>query len=142
MSFDLALINSDLSLNTDGTVRTIDKVNKLKQDIVKIVVTPITSVKYHLWYGSSISDNSIGEVMPQNMLYQSLSTAVQESLQKLIRLQRAQATTQKVTRSEMLESIRNISIQRNAEDPRQVNVIVLAISRDYNAIEEVFTISQ
>ena len=141
MSFDLALINSDLSLNTDGTVQTVEKVNKLKQDIIKIIVTPITSVKYHLWYCSSVSDSSIGDVMPQNMLFQNLSTAVQESLGKLRRLQRAQATSQRVTRSEMLESVRDISIQRDSEDPRQVNVIVVAISRDYNAVEEVFTIS-
>jgi len=140
MSFDLALINSDLSIKPDGTIRTIVGADKLKQDIVKIILTPIGSVKYHLWYGSAINEGTIGKVPPDNMLFQDISTALQQSLSRLQTLQRAQASGQRVDLSEMLATINNLQIQRNPADPRQVNVIVIAISKDFTAVEEIFTI--
>ncbi len=141
MSFDLALIGSDLNKRPDGTIRTVTRSNKLKQDIIKIILTPIGSVKYHLWYGSSVSEGTIGEVLPDSMLFQDITTALQQSLSRLQTLQRAQASNQTVELSEILASINDIQVQRNPSDPRQVNVIVVAMSKDFTAVEEIFTIS-
>lgn len=142
MSFDLALINSDLSKKPDGTIRTITKSDKLRQDIIKIILTPLGSVKYHLWYGSSINEGTIGEVLPDSMLFQDITSALQQSLSRLQTLQRAQASGQRVELSEILASINEIQIQRNPSDPRQTNVIVVTMSKDFNAVEEIFTINQ
>ena len=141
MSFDLALIDSDLSRMPDGTIRTVNRANKLKQDIVKIILTPIGSLRYHPWYGSSINEGTIGEVLPDSMLYQDITTAIQQSLSRLQTLQRAQASGQRVELSEILASVNDIQIQRNPSDPRQVNVIVVAMSKDFTAVEEIFMIS-
>lgn len=141
MSFDLALIDSDLSRMPDGTIRTVNRADKLKQDIVKIILTPISSLKYHPWYGSAINEGTIGEVLPDSMLFQDITTAIQQSLSKLQTLQRAQASGQRVELSEILASINEIQVQRNPGDPRQVNVIVVAMSKDFNAVEEIFMIS-
>ena len=140
MSFDLALIDSDISLKTDGTVRTVEKSDKLRQDIIKIILTPLGSVRFHAWYGSSINEGTIGEVLPDNILFQDISTAITQSLLRLRTLQISQATGQRVSLSEMLGSIRDIAIQRNLSDPRQVNVLVFAISKDFNSMQETFTI--
>jgi phage baseplate assembly protein W len=141
MSFDLALIDSDLSMMPDGTIRTVTRTDKLKQDIIKIILTPVSSVKYHPWYGSAINEGTIGEVLPDSMLFQDITTAIQESLSKLQTLQRAQASGQKVELSEILASINDIQVQRKYNDPRQVNVIVIAMSKDFTAVEEIFMIS-
>ena len=141
MSFDLDLTNNDLSIKTDGSMRTVDKVNKLRQDIIKILLTPIGSVKFHTWYGSQVTDDIVGNVIPDNILFQDLSSAVQQSLSRLQILQRSQSTAQRVTMSELIGSIRDIMVQRNIQDPRQVNVIVLVLSKDFNTVEESFTIA-
>lgn len=141
MSFDLALINSDLSINADGTIKTVTRSDKLKQDIVKIILTPIGSVKFHPWYGSAVNDGTIGEVLPDSMLFQDITTAIQQSLSRLQTLQRAQASGQRVDLSEVLATIQDIQIQRKYDDPRQINVIVVVLSKDYTAVEEIFTIN-
>lgn len=141
MSFDLALVNSDLSIRPDGAIRTVDRADKLKQDIIKIVLTPLGSVRFHPWYGCAINDNIIGETLPDNMLFQEIASALQQSLSRLQTLQRSQATGQRVTKSEIIGAIRDILVQRKVEDPRQVNVVVFAVSKDYNSVEEVFTIA-
>jgi phage baseplate assembly protein W len=140
MSFDLALINSDLSIKPDGTIRTVMRSDKLKQDIVKIILTPVGSVKFHPWYGSAINEGTIGEVLPDSALFQDITTAIQQSLSRLQTLQRTQATGQRVELSEILATINDIQIQRKYDDPRQVNVIVVAMSKDFTAVEEIFTI--
>jgi len=141
MSFDLELIDSDLNIKADGSIRTVDKTNKLRQDIIKIILTPLGSVKFHPWYGSGINDGLIGELVPDNMLFQDINTSILQSLSKLQTLQRSQATSQRVSLSEMIASVRDILVQRNQSDPRQVNVIVYVISKDFNAVEESFAIS-
>lgn len=140
MSFDLALINSDLKKSPDGTIKTVSRVDKLKQDIIKIILTPISSVKYHPWYGSAINEGSIGEVLPDSMLFQNITSAVHESLSKLQKLQRAQASGQKVELSEIIGTISDIQIQRKYDDPRQVNVVVVVMSKDFTAVEEIFVV--
>lgn len=141
MSFDLALIDSDINIKPDGTLRTVSNTAKLKQDIIKVILTPLNSVKFHRWYGSSINEGTIGEIPSDTMLFQHISTALTQSLQRLQQLQRSQATGQTVTPAEMLASIRNVDIQRAFDDPRQVNVVVVVLSKDLTAVEEMFTIN-
>ena len=141
MSFDLQLINSDLNIKPDGTIRTVNGTTKLKQDIIKIILTPLGSVSFHLWYGSNITDNNIGEILSDAMLNENISSAISESLGRLQKLQRAQSTGQNVKLSEIISTIREIRVQRNPIDLRQINVTVSVMSRDLTAIEEVFTIS-
>ena len=140
MSFDLALINSDLSIKSDGTVRTVTKTDKLKQDVVKIILTPLGSMRFHDWYGSNINENTIGNILPENILFNDISSSISESLERLRTLQRSQASYQKMDPSEIIVSIAEINVQRDIVDPRQVNVIVKVISRDLIPVEEIFTI--
>ena len=141
MSFDLDLTNSDLGIKPDGTVRTVIGTAKLQQDIIKIVLTPLGSVRFHPWYGSSISDDTIGSIISDARLNEDLTSALSESLGTLQTLQRAQSTGQKVSLSEIISTIQGVEVQRNPIDLRQVNVIVSVLSRDLNAVEEIFTIS-
>ncbi len=141
MSFDLQLVNSDISIKPDGTVRTVAGTAKLKQDIIKIILTPLGSVSFHLWYGSNITDDNIGNILSDARLNENIGTAISESLKRLQQLQRAQSTGQNVKLSEIISTIREIRIQRSSIDQRQVNVVVSVLSRDLTAVEEIFTIS-
>lgn len=141
MSFDLALIDSDISIKADGTLRTVTNTNKLKQDVIKIILTPMNSSIFHPWYGSQINEGLIGEIPSDSFLFQYISNALTESINRLQTLQRSQATGQRVTPAEMISSIRSIEVQRAPDDPRQVNVVVVLLSKDLTAIEEAFLIS-
>jgi len=67
MSFDLKIVNNDLSINPDGTIQTTYDNEKLKQDVIKIILTPVNSNAFHRWYGSSISQRVIGQVFRMNI---------------------------------------------------------------------------
>ena len=54
MSFGLKLKNGDLKLSKDGTLEIVTKNSKLRQDIVKMLLTRKGSVKYHREYGSEL----------------------------------------------------------------------------------------
>ena len=140
MSFDLALIDSDLNIKPDGTIRTYQDTNKLRQDVIKIILTPINSSKIHPWYGSSVNEGTIGNFIPDNMLFENINSAISESLKKLQILQRAQSTAQRVTLSELISSIERIDVQRTINDRRQVQVFVSILTRGLTAIDEVFSI--
>jgi len=140
MSFDLALIESDLKIKADGSIRTFKDTNKLRQDIIKMILTPLGSVKFHQWYGSNINEGTIGNVPADNMLFENINSSISESLGRLQTLQRAQATGQRVTLSELLSVIQSINVQRSINDLRQVQVIVSVLTRGLTKIDEVFAI--
>ena len=140
MSFDLALINSDLKIKADGSIRIAKDTNKLRQDVIKIILTPLGSVKFHQWYGSNINEGNIGQVPSDNMLFENISTSISDSLEKLQTLQRAQATGQRVTLSELISIIEDIGVQRSINDLRQVQVVVSILTRGLTKIDEVFAI--
>lgn len=141
MSFDLALINNDISIKPDGSLRLVTGTDKLKQDVIKIILTPLNSSKFHSWYGSSISDDMIGEIPAESALFLQISNSISESLDRLRSLQLAQTTSQSTELAEMIASVRDISVQRAPDDPRQVNVVVSIIAKDLTAVEEAFLVT-
>jgi len=140
MSFDLALVNSDISIKSDGTVRTVENTSKLRQDIVKIILTPLGSVRFHTWYGSDINENTIGDLLPDNLLFDNISSGLTESLDRLVTLQRAQASQQRVDLAELIAVIQQVEVQRDIRDLRIVNVRVAVLSKSLSPVEETFSI--
>jgi len=141
MSFDFQLIDSDLKIKSDGSIRTVSGVDKLKQDIIKIILTPIGSAKLHLWYGSAINDGTIGQSISDNMLFEEISSSIEQSLDRLKKLQIAQASGQPVSTSELIGIIEGVLVQRSIYDMRQVNVIVSVFSKDLSKVEESFSVN-
>lgn len=141
MSFDLALIDGDVSIKSDGSVRTIQDTPKLRQDILKIILTPIGSNRFHPWYGCSISENLIGRNFPDNLIEAEVETSIRQSLERLKQLQLAQSTTQEVTLGELIASIGPIRVNRNPVDFRQLNVRVGVTTRRLTNLEEVFQLT-
>lgn len=140
MSFDFQLINSDLNIKSDGTIRTVTGINKLKQDIIKIILTPIGSMRLHPWYGSAISDDIIGQNIPEEMLLEEIQTSIEQSLDRLKKLQIAQASGQTVSNDELIGLIEGILAQRALYDQRQITVIVSVFSKNLSQVEETFSV--
>jgi len=101
MSFDFALINNDLSVQSNGLVRTVTDTPKLKQDILKVILTPLGSNRFHRWYGCTVSEDIIGKDIPDNMMLVDIQTSISHSLERLKKLQISQLTSQKVTLAEL-----------------------------------------
>ena len=87
MSFDLEIIDSDLKLNPDGSIRTIEHTPKLRQDVIKIVLTPLGSNRFHPWYGCPVTDDTIGKNLPEDLLTSEIESSIQASLDRLKLLQ-------------------------------------------------------
>lgn len=141
MSFDLHLIDGDIKVQPDGKIKIIVGTPKLRQDILKIILTPIGESKYHRWYGCTISDDIVGATVPPGMIVQEINIAITESLDNLKRLQQIQSSYQDVKLSEILDSIEYVDVGRNVSDPRQVNVVVSVLSKKLEKIDEVFSIT-
>jgi phage baseplate assembly protein W len=141
MSFDLKIVNNDLSIGRDGLLEIVKDNEKLAQDVIKIILTPLGSNRYHRWYGSSIGDRTIGLVVDASITQIEAERAVQMSLSNLIALQQAQTKTQYVSPGETIASIREVSVLRDPQDPRQYQIVVSLLTRQLTVVEETFTLT-
>lgn len=140
MSFDLAIIGGDLDLLQNGEIRTVSDTEKLRQDILKIILTPAGSNKYHPWYGCTVTDAIIGMNLPANIMDLDIKTSISESIERLRILQSQQLTTQSVSLAELINVIGKIEAYRAPEDFRQVKVDVSVFAKDLTEINEVFSV--
>ncbi|KKN50070.1 hypothetical protein LCGC14_0636450 [marine sediment metagenome] len=140
MSFDFALVGNDLSILPNGKIRTITDTPKLRQDIIKIVLTPLGSNRFHMWYGCTVGEDTIGKNLPDNMMLLDIRTSIIQSLEKLKELQMRQAIYQKVTLSELMNLIGSVNAFRTKEDMRQIKIEITVYSRNLTKVEEELTL--
>lgn len=140
MSFDLDLINGDILLGADGDVQTISGIEKLKQDIIKILITEIGSNRYQPWYGSRLDERLIGTAQDTNMIVDEVYYAIGEALDRLKKLQQAQQSMQGVTPDELIQSVQDIMVKKSPIDPRNLFIIVKILSKSLKSVEETFTL--
>jgi phage baseplate assembly protein W len=140
MSFDLELLNGDITIKGDGTVRTVSETPKLRQDILKILLTSIGSNQFHPWYGCAITDSVMGRNYAENLMVSAIKTSISQSLDRLKTLQMSQASSQKVSLAEMIAEVVSVDVGRDLQDPRQLNIRVVVLTRRLTQVEEVFTL--
>ena len=130
MSFDLKIKNGDISLNRDGSITTVVGNNKLRQDILKILLTDLGSNKYHKRYGSYIGRLNIGDISDNMLISLDLERSAMNAVKNLMVLQRFQAKRQGLSPGEIIVDINNISVTRDDLDPRLYNVTVSVMTRE------------
>lgn len=138
MSFDLKIVGNDLALNPDGSVQTVRDNEKLKQDILKAILTARGSNRFHQWYGSTVSERTIGQVLEASQLDAEVRVSIQDTLSTLASLQTAQARVQYVSPGETLAGLSDVYAARDATDPRQWSITVVALTRQLTVVEETF----
>jgi hypothetical protein len=141
LSYDIKVINGDLVLQ-GGDFRLVYDSEKLIQSILKICLTPAGSNPLQPWFGSFINRSLIGSSLASNITVQIAQSQLQNALQNLMTLQQQQVKSfQTVTPDEQLNSISGISINRDASNPTQYNVVVSVMNKGFKPITTAFTVS-
>jgi hypothetical protein len=140
VSFDLKIRKGDIAIAADGRLDIVSDNNKLRQDIVKILLTKLGENKYHPTYGSEVGALQIGHVPDQALLELDLSSSAEASVRKLIVLQRSQAKRQFLTPGETIVSILDVSVSRDTVDPRMYNIFVSVQTQRLTSLTEVITV--
>jgi phage baseplate assembly protein W len=141
MSFDFAIFNNDIKIQSNGAIKTVSDNTKLRQDILKVLVTTLGSNKFHPWYGCTVGQDIIGRNLPDNRMLLDIQSSVVQSLDRLQKLQTQQMTFQKMSLAEMISSIGDVVAYRAQEDLRQVYIRVVVYTRQLTQIEETFTLN-
>lgn len=141
MSFDLKIVNGGLVLEK-GDLKTVVDSEKLIQDILKIALTEAGSNPEHPWYGSYLSQAMIGSTLDEKVVINLGKDQLKKALDNLIKLQELQTQTyQVVTPDEMLGVVLDISIGKDAIDPRIFRVRIICRSKGLKPIITEFKVS-
>lgn len=141
MSFDLKLKNGDLII-TNGKLQTVIDSEKLIQDILKLCLTTAGTNPLHPWYGSFISRTIVGNPLNSEVLVQISKAQLNTALTNLQNLQTQQVKSfQRVSADEQLGVISDISIVRNAVDPRLFDIVIKAKTKGIKPISTAFRVS-
>ena len=136
VSFDIKIINGDISIARDGSIDTVFDNDKLRQDILKILLTKIGENKYHPSYGSKAGSLEIGSVPDKDLLELDLQSSAEDSIRYLIRAQANQQKYQYLTPGEVIAGIKNIAVERNFNDPRVYNIYISVYTKKLTVITE------
>ncbi len=141
MSFDLLIKKGDLAIGQDGDLAKVEDSDKLIQDVLKILVTPLGSNIFYPWYGSMINRSLVGQAFFEVELLASMgSSQLQNSLETLQRLQQKQSLEQRVSPFELIAAVKKVKIERNQTDPRFFLVAVDIATRALSVVTVQFSL--
>lgn len=140
MSFDLKIEENNLSINPDGTIKTVRDNTKLSQDCIKALLTPLNSNIFYSWYGNALAATIIGESINNNLIEIEAERSIQNTLSNLSFLQKEQNKVQYVSAGEMIAAIQNVLVVQDDQDPRQYQITVSILTRKLTIIEETFSL--
>lgn len=140
MSFDLKIEGGDIKINSDGTLSTVFDNNKLRQDIIKLLLTKLGENKFHPNYGSQVGSITIGHVPDQELLEIDLRASVEDSIRRLMSLQKNQSRKQYLTPGEKIISILGVNAERDTVDPRLYNIFISVQTGALTEITEAITV--
>ena len=140
MSFDLKIEGGDIKIDVDGTLSTVYDNYKLRQDIIKILLTKLGENKFHPNYGSEVGAIEIGYVDDPELLELDLKASVEESISKLISLQKSQSLRQYISPGERIIGILNVSAERDTVDPRLYSIFITVQTGALSPITESVTV--
>lgn len=122
MSFDLALVKGDLAIGADKDLRKVRDNTKLVQDVLKLLHMPLGSDPFFPAKGSTLTEANIGEFVNKQFIEARTEAAILENLQLIQTLQTSQALVQTVTDGERIETVEEVVVEQDSQDPRQFNI--------------------
>ena len=142
MSFDLKINQGDLAIGSDGDFDRVEDTEKLVQDILKILMTPLGANPFHAWYGSLLPSTLVGNPFEEEFIVKIADTQIRSALEALQNRQRAQAASdQKGTPNELLAAIKSVKVVRDPVDPRFFSVFVTVLTKGLSSARTSFTIT-
>jgi phage baseplate assembly protein W len=131
MSFDFRINNGDIALGPDGDLDKVFDTEKLIQDVLKILSTPLGANKFFPWYGSLLTDSSVGQVADRKFINTMVNQIIRSNLETLQKLQKQQAASgQRVTAAELIAAVQGVSVNRNIVDPTFWRIVAVVLSKD------------
>ena len=141
MSYDLKIINGDLSIGGNGDIVKITDSDKLIQDILKILTTPLGTNKFFPSYGSPLTKTLIGTTYDFNFIGPMASNQIDSSLNLLKQLQQLQMSSgQSVSPFELISAVQQTKVERNQTDPRFFRVFVRVLNRALTTASTAFDV--
>ena len=140
MSFDLKISKGDISVARDGTVSLVSKNSKLRQDLVKIILTGLGENKFHKNYGSAVGNLNIGSHASRDIVEMDIKISVESAIKKLMSLQKAQARKQFVSPGELIVKVVDVVADRDKVDPRLYNVFISILTGELTELREGLTV--
>ena len=134
MSFDLTIEKGHIKIGSSGAVRIVSGNSKLKQDIVKILLTDLGDNKFHPKYGSHVGALQIGHYADSKLMSLDIETSARNALKNLMALQRSQSRRQALTPGETIIDILNVTVKRDDVDPRLYNIFVSVLTQELTEV--------
>jgi len=134
MSFDLSIEKGDIKISRNGAVGTVSGNSKLKQDIVKILLTDFGDNKFHPRYGSHIGALKVGHHADSRLMSLDIESSARNALKNLMALQRSQAIRQALTPGEVIADVLNVRVGRDNTDPRMYNIFVSVLTQELTEV--------
>lgn len=128
MSKDFRIENGDWKIGANGDFVTVEKTEKLVQDILKICITPMGSNPAAKAYGCKIT-NLPGLVSDDQTLNTVGSGQLRNSIELLKKLQELQQNYQYVSPEEAIASIVSIQVIQNTTDPRYYSITIVVVNK-------------
>ena len=114
--------------------------NKLRQDIIKILLTNLGENKFHVSYGSKTGALNIGHVADQELLELDLQSSAEDAIRYLIRAQINQQKSQYLTPGEVISGIKSVTAERDKLDPRMYNLYISVYTKKLTVLTEIIPI--
>tara|TARA_A100001011_G_C14259991_1_gene821914 strand:+ start:868 stop:1299 length:432 start_codon:yes stop_codon:yes gene_type:complete len=140
MSFDLTLNKGDIKIDKTGEVSLVSSNSKLRQDIIKILLTETGDNKFHPDYGSQVGSLKIGSTSDARLVESDLNTSANKALRNLMSLQRAQSRRQQLSPGEVIVQVLDVSVTRDELDPRMYNIFVSVLTQALDEVKSNITV--
>tara|TARA_Y100000310_G_scaffold291390_1_gene319308 strand:+ start:362 stop:793 length:432 start_codon:yes stop_codon:yes gene_type:complete len=140
MSFDLTLERGDIKIKPSGSVDMVIGNAKLRQDIIKILLTELGDNKFHPKYGSHIGSLQIGYHADNKLVSLDLETSARNAIKNLMSLQKSQSRKQPLSPGERIVDIVNVSVARDDIDPRLYNIFVSVLTQELTEVRDSVTV--
>lgn len=135
MSFDLKVQNGDLVIGSNGDLQQVVDVEKLIQDILKILSTPMGANLFWPWYGSLLTSSAVGSAMDHQFISTAVEQQIRTSLENIQQLQKEQAArNQTVSPQELLAAIQNVVVKRSIVDPTFFSIVVRVVNKAFQSV--------
>lgn len=128
MSFDLKLENGNLKIK-NGDLETVSNTDKLIQDVLKMVLTPVGANKMQIWYGSNFGKTIIGTPLDPDFSKELAVSQLVSALETLKTLQENQAVYQSVSASESISQVLGVRVDQDDNEPRFIRVFLSVLNK-------------
>jgi len=111
---------NDIGFNQVGQLSNVRGINRVRQNVSKVLLTVIGNNVFNPNYGSTLS-SAIGEKLTPTIFFKLQQTVV-NAIQGLIEIQAQEVDT--LPADEIILGLNNININVNEQDPRLVDIVI------------------